>query len=53
MLVVQLREEAVAPLLVHGVSGMGPPDQGALAESGEGLRVGAPEGTSAEMAVEG
>ena len=41
------------PSLVYGVPGVGPPDQGAVAESGKGLRVGAPEGASAEMAVEG
>ena len=53
MLVVQLWEEAVAPPFVHGVSSVGSPDQGAMAESGEGLWVGAPEGASAKMAMEG
>ena len=53
VLVVQLREEAVAPPSVHGVPSVGPPDQGALAEGRKGLWVGAPEGASAEMAVEG
>ena len=53
VLVVQLWEETVAASLVYGVSGVGPPDQGAVAEGGKGLRVGAPEGASAEIAVEG
>ena len=53
VLVVQLWKETVAASLVYGVQGVGPPDPGAVAESGKGLRVGAPEGASAEMAVEG
>ena len=53
MLVVQLWKETVAASLVYGVQGVGPPNQGAVAESGKGLRVGAPEGASTEIAVEG
>ena len=53
VLVVQLWEETVTTSLVYGVSGVGPPDQGAVAESGKGLRVGAPKGANAEMAVKG
>ena len=37
---------------VYGVSGMGPPDQSAVVDGRKALRVGAPEGTSAEVAVE-
>ena len=37
----------------HHLQGMDPPDQGAVAEGGKGLWVGAPKGASAEMALEG
>ena len=52
VLVVQLWKETVAASLVYGVQGVAPPDQGAVAESGKGFRVGEPEVASAEMAVE-
>ena len=42
VLVVQLREEAVAFPPVYRVQGTGPADQGALEKSGKGLWVGAP-----------
>ena len=53
VLVVQLWEETVAPSPVYRVPGVGPPDQGAVAEGQQGLWVGAPEGAGAAMAVEG
>ena len=43
MLVVQLREEAVTSSLVHGVPGLGPPDQRAVVKGWKVLRLGAPE----------
>ena len=52
LLVVRPWETDATPLF-HGMQCVGPPDQGAVAESGKGLRVGAPEGASAEVAVEG
>ena len=53
VLVVQLREEAVAFPPVYRVHGMGPTDQRALEGNGRGLWVGTPKSASTEMAVEG
>ena len=52
MLVVQLQEEADTPSPVHGVPGLGPPDQGTMEADREGLLLGAPQGAVGEMAVE-
>ena len=50
---VQLREAAVAPSSLHGVSGLVPPDQEPVAEDWCGLQVGAPTSAGFEMAMEG
>ena len=49
---VQLRE-AVAPSLVYRVPRLGPPNQGIVEESWEGLQVAEPKGTVGEVVVEG
>ena len=52
VLVVKLREAAVAPPSFHGASGLASPDQGPVAEDWSGLQVGAPKGAGSEVAVE-
>ena len=52
VLVVRMRQETDAPSPLHGVQGVDPSDQGAMARSGKGLWLGAPTGTCAALAVE-
>ena len=53
VLVVQGGQEAVEASPFRGMQELDATDQDTVAESRKGLRVGAPEGTSAEVAVEG